>query len=121
VRLDRTYGTPIEHHNPLEPPATIAAWDADGKLTVYDANQFVVGIRQGLSAALGIPPEQIRVISRFLGGGFGAKGTFWPHTALAAFAARRVGRPVKLVLTRAQMYSSHGYRSATVQQLNLGA
>ena len=121
VRLDRTYRTPIEHHNPLEPPATTAVWDADGRLTVYDANQFVVGIRQGLSAALGVPPERIWVISRFLGGGFGAKGTFWPHTALAALAARTVGRPVKLVLTRAQMYTSHGYRSETVQQVSLGA
>jgi xanthine dehydrogenase YagR molybdenum-binding subunit len=121
VRLDRTYRTPIEHHNPIEPPATTAAWDADGNLTVYDANQFVVGIRQGLAAALGIPPERIRVLSRFLGGGFGAKGTFWPHTALAALAARRVQRPVKLVLTRAQMYTSHGYRSETVQQVSLGA
>jgi xanthine dehydrogenase YagR molybdenum-binding subunit len=121
VRLERTYTTPIEHHNPMEPPATTAVWDADGRLTVYDANQYVVGIRHGLSAALGVPPEKIRVISRFLGGGFGAKGTFWPHTALSALAARRVGRPVKLVLTRAQMYTSHGYRSETVQQLSLGA
>jgi xanthine dehydrogenase YagR molybdenum-binding subunit len=121
VRVEQTYTTPIEHHNPMEPSATIATWDEAGSLTVYDATQGVYITQQGLAQALGVPAEQIRVLSPFLGGGFGCKGLAWPHTQLAAVAARQVGRPVKLVLSRAQMYTSHGYRSETLQEVTLGA
>jgi xanthine dehydrogenase YagR molybdenum-binding subunit len=105
----------------MEPHATIAAWDADGGLTVHDATQGVHLTRQGLAEALGLPAEKVRVICPFVGGGFGSKGGFWPYPALAAIAARQVGRPVKLVLTRAQMYTSVGYRSQTVQDVQVGA
>jgi xanthine dehydrogenase YagR molybdenum-binding subunit len=121
VRVEATYTTPIEHHNPLEPHALIAVWGADGSLTVYEATQGVFGVQQGLAEVFGLPRDKVRVISPFLGGGFGTKGTYWPHTSLAALAAQRVSRPVKLVLTRAQMYTSTGYRSATLQELKLGA
>jgi xanthine dehydrogenase YagR molybdenum-binding subunit len=121
IRIEQTYSTPIEHHNPMEPHAAFAAWDASGKLTVHDTTQGVHLARQGLAEALGLPLDQIRVICPFVGGGFGAKDSLWPYTVLAAIAARHVGHPVKLVLTRAQMYTSVGYRSQTVQELKLGA
>jgi xanthine dehydrogenase YagR molybdenum-binding subunit len=121
VRVEQTYSTPIEHHNPMEPHATIAAWDADGSLTVYDASQGVMLTRQGLAEAFELPPAKVRVICPFVGGGFGTKGGLWPYTILAAVAAQRVGRPVKLVLTRAQMFTSTGYRSQTIQDVKLGA
>jgi xanthine dehydrogenase YagR molybdenum-binding subunit len=121
VRLEQTYSTPIEHHNPMEPHATVAAWDAIGKLTVYETSQGVHLTRQGLAEALGLPLEQVHVICPFVGGGFGAKNVIWPYTILTALAARHVGRPVKLVLTRAQMFTSAGYRSQTQQALKVGA
>jgi len=121
IRIEQTYTTPIEHHNPMEPHATIAMWDASGKLTVFDTTQAVHVTRQGLAEALGLPVDQIRVICPFVGGAFGAKASIWPHTILAALAARDVGRPVKLVLTRNHMFTSVGYRSQTTQDLKLGA
>jgi xanthine dehydrogenase YagR molybdenum-binding subunit len=121
VRLDHTYTTPIEHHNPMEPHAATAVWDGNGGLTVYETNQGVHVSRHGLAEVLGLPLEKVRVICPFVGGGFGSKGSLWPYTVLAAIAARHVQRPVKLVLTRAQMYTSNGYRSETVQDMRLGA
>jgi xanthine dehydrogenase YagR molybdenum-binding subunit len=121
MRVEQTYTTPIEHHNPMEPHAAIAAWDADGGLTVDDTSQGVHTTRQGLAEAFGLPLEKVRVICPFVGGAFGTKGGLWPYTVLTAIAAHHVGRPVKLVLTRAEMYTSVGYRSQTVQDMHLGA
>ena len=120
VTVAGTFTTPIEHHNPMEPFASIASWE-DGSLLVHDTNQGVNVIKMGLCEALGLPPEKVRVLSPFVGGGFGAKGSIWPHTILAVIAAREVGRPVKLVMTRAQMYTLNGYRSQTLQEISLGA
>jgi xanthine dehydrogenase YagR molybdenum-binding subunit len=120
VRLDQTYTTPTEHHNPMEPSATIAAWDGD-HLTIHDATQSISFTQQIIATMLEMPAENLRVVAPYVGGGFGCKGTVWPHPALAALAARQVGRPVKLVLTRAQMYTSVGYRSPTRQQYSVGA
>jgi xanthine dehydrogenase YagR molybdenum-binding subunit len=121
IRVEQTYTTPIEHHNPMEPHATIATWDGEGGLTVYDASQGVFVTRAGLGEALGLPAEKIHVICPFVGGGFGTKAWLWPHTVLATIAARQIGRPVKLVLTRAQMYTLTGYRSQTLQDVQVGA
>jgi xanthine dehydrogenase YagR molybdenum-binding subunit len=121
VCLEETYTTPIEHHNPMEPHATIAAWDGIGKLTVYETTQGVHLTRQGLAEAFELPVDKVRVICPFVGGGFGAKNVVWPYTILTAIAARDAGRPVKLVLTRAQMFVSAGYRSQTHQKLKVGA
>jgi xanthine dehydrogenase YagR molybdenum-binding subunit len=101
IRIAQTYRTADRHHNPLEPSATIALW-RDGKLTLYDATQWVWGVRMVVAAALGMRPEDVQVHSAFLGGGFGCKGYIWPHQLLTAVAARAVGRPVKVVLTRAR-------------------
>jgi xanthine dehydrogenase YagR molybdenum-binding subunit len=103
----------------MEPHATIALWEGD-RLTVYNTTQGISGCQQALATLLGIKPEQVRVICPFVGGGFGCKGVTWPHVALTAMAARQVGRPVKLTLSRAQMYSSNGYRPKTIQRIRVG-
>jgi len=120
VRIDATYETADRHHAAMEPSATIADW-RDGKMTLYDAAQGISVVRYTVSEMLGIPVENVRVISKFLGGGFGSKGYVWPHQILAAMASRECNRPVKLVLTRAQSFTSHGYQCATHQELTLGA
>jgi xanthine dehydrogenase YagR molybdenum-binding subunit len=120
VRVEETYRTPTEHHNPMETHAATAVWDAD-KLTIYVATQFTFGTRQSLATTLGIPEENVRVVCLFVGGGFGCKGSVWTHVPLAAIAARQVKRPVKLVLTRAQMFTTVGHRAETEQRLTLAA
>lgn len=120
VTIEETYTTPLEHHNPMETSATTAEWH-DDELTVYDATQWVMGTRGMLAKGLGLPEEKVRVISHFVGGGFGCKGFFWTHPLLAAIAARKVNRPVRLMLTRQQMFSGCGHRPRTIQKIALGA
>ena len=119
VRFEATYTTPVEHHNPMEPHATIAAWDGD-RLTVWTSSQGIGGAQRTLAGLFGIDKDNVRVISPFVGGGFGCKGNTWPPATLAAMAAKIVNRPVKLVLSRQQMFTSNGYRPATVQKLAFG-
>jgi xanthine dehydrogenase YagR molybdenum-binding subunit len=116
ARIDAVYTTPLEHHNPMEPHATVAAWDGD-RLTLYDSTQYVSGVRKTVAKTLGIAPEQVHVICSYVGGGFGCKGSTWSHVVLAAMAARKSGRPVKLVLERPQMFGPVGGRPTTEQHL----
>ena len=120
VRIEATYTTPTETHNPMEPSATTAVWEGD-RLTIYDSTQWVQGTQATLAEAFGLAPENVRVLCPFVGGGFGCKGFQWGHTFLAAMAARQVGRPVKLVVSRPQMFTSCGHRPQTVQHLVLAA
>lgn len=120
VKVDQTYTTPIENHNPMEMSATIAAWE-DDRLTLYDATQWIYGVRAVVSTWLGIPSEKVRVIDPFVGGAFGCKGSIWPHEVIAALAAKLVGRPVKLMLSRQQMFTCVGYRPKTIQHVALAA
>ena len=120
VALDVLYRTPAESHNPLEPSATIARWEGDA-LIVHDATQWVDGERSALAYAFEIDQTQVRVLSPFVGGGFGCKGWTWAHSLLAAMAARASGRSVKLVLAREQMFTSCGHRSETEQRVRIGA
>ena len=119
-KISVDYITPVENHNPMEPHATLAVWES-GRLTVYDATQGVFGTRKSLAKVFSLPDDNVRVVSHFLGGGFGCKGSAWSHVPLAAMAAKMTGRPVKLVLSRRQMYGPVGYRSRTEQSLQLGA
>lgn len=121
VKVANVYSTPHETHNPMEMHATTAAWDAGGKLTLYDATQGISDAKAAVGTALELKPDQVRVIDPFVGGGFGSKGSTWPHTALAAVAAKAVGRPVRLMLTRSQMFSGVGYRTPTRQTVSLAA
>ena len=120
VRVDATYRFAANHHNPIEPSATTAVWNGD-VLTLYDSNQGITAARLTVAALLGISPTRVRVITQFVGGAFGCKAMVWPHSTLAAMAARQVGRPVKLALTREQMFSSCGHREEQEQQIVLGA
>ncbi|MBV8370338.1 MAG: xanthine dehydrogenase family protein molybdopterin-binding subunit [Candidatus Eremiobacteraeota bacterium] len=120
VKVDNVYVVPVEHHNPMEPHATVAAWDGD-KLTVYEATQGIINARRKLATTFGLPASNVRVVSKFIGGGFGGKGSVWPHAVLAAMAAKLVNRPVKIVLSRPQMFGSVGFRPRTVQRVALGA
>jgi xanthine dehydrogenase YagR molybdenum-binding subunit len=120
VTVDGTYTTPLETHNALEPHATIAQWEGD-HLTLYDATQYVYGVKRFVAKTFGIPDERVRVISKFVGGAFGSKGSAWSHVVLAAMAARQVKRPVKVVLSRRQMFGPVGARPYTVQRLTIGA
>src|SRR5262249_1182667 len=120
TRIEQTYTIPTEHHNPMEPHATIAVWDGP-KLTLYEKTQGVDMTQKQVSQALGIAAENVRVISPFVGGAFGTCLRTWPHTLIATLAARHLRRPVKIVLTRAQMFTMTGYRPHTVQKVALGA
>jgi xanthine dehydrogenase YagR molybdenum-binding subunit len=121
VRVENLYTTPREYNSPMEPLATIASWGADGSLTVWQPSQWVEGARRAYSDWLALPLEKVRVISPFVGGGFGAKVTAHPDSSLAAIASREIGRPVKLALTRPQNFTGHGLRPATRQKIALGA
>jgi xanthine dehydrogenase YagR molybdenum-binding subunit len=120
AKVDATYITPVEHHNPMEPHATIARWDGD-RLTVWTATQGISGAQTTLASLFGIEPANVRVICPYVGGGFGCKGNTWPPATLTAMAAKMVGRPVKLAVTRAQMFTSNGYRPQTIQKLRFAA
>ncbi|MGE0220087.1 xanthine dehydrogenase family protein molybdopterin-binding subunit [Mycolicibacterium sp.] len=120
VVTDLRYSMERHNHNPMEISATVARWD-DDRLTVWDKVQSVSGAAQAYAGALGIPEAQVRVISPFVGGAFGNAGRTWPHQLIAAHVARRVGRPVKLLLTRRQLYAVTGYRPRSRQRLAIGA
>jgi xanthine dehydrogenase YagR molybdenum-binding subunit len=120
VSVDRTYEVARENHNPMEPHATIAAWDGN-RLTLWSKSQFVVNEQAEIAAIFGLPRENVQVICPFIGGALGTSLRTWPHVTLAALAARSVGRPVKLVLSRRQMFYTTGHRPRTVQRVALGA
>jgi xanthine dehydrogenase YagR molybdenum-binding subunit len=121
VVVDQTYRTPMEHNNPMEPHATIALWDSDG-LTMYDSTQGVHVVRKRLAPLFGLEPGRLRVVAPYVGGGFGSKGAPHAHNVLAGLAARAVeGRPVKLAVTRQQMFSVVGHRTPTIQRIRLAA
>ncbi|MDT5103599.1 MAG: xanthine dehydrogenase YagR molybdenum-binding subunit, partial [Mycobacterium sp.] len=120
VVSDARYRIARNNHNAMELPSTVARWDGD-KLTVWDKVQSIVGAQEAHAAAHGVPTDNVRVISPFVGGAFGSAGQTWPHQLLASFAARQMRRPVKLVLTRKQNYSGIGYRPTSRQRLAIGA
>jgi xanthine dehydrogenase YagR molybdenum-binding subunit len=120
VKLDQTYVTPTETHNPIELHATTAIWN-NNMLTIYDSTQGVVNFRGVLAQMFGLPKENVRVISKFLGSGFGGKLFPWTHCSLAAAAARQLNKPVKLVVSRKMMFQTVGHRPRTQQRVRLGA
>ncbi len=119
VSIDQTYPTPAYHNNPLEPHATVARWSGDS-VTLYDSNQGAHMMRDTIARLFELEPEHVRVISSYVGGGFGSKGKAHPHVILAVMAARVVGRPVKFALARQHMFAVTGYRTPTIQRIRLG-
>ncbi|HWI87389.1 MAG TPA: molybdopterin cofactor-binding domain-containing protein, partial [Sphingomonas sp.] len=120
MRLERSYFQPTRNHNPMETSACVAEWQ-DGHLTLWDSTQFSFNPVQAMAMAFGMPKENVRVIAPHTGGGFGCKGYVWPHEILAAQAAKLARRPVRLQLTRAQMYSMVGHQPECRQTVTLGA
>jgi xanthine dehydrogenase YagR molybdenum-binding subunit len=119
--IARRYTTPTHNHHPLEPPCLIARWDGDA-LLVHATTQAVFAHRRRLADCFGIPVDRVRVVARMLGGGFGAKGSaLFPCLVLGAMAARHVGRPVALELTRGEMFTLIGRRQETIQDVRLAA
>jgi xanthine dehydrogenase YagR molybdenum-binding subunit len=120
VKLDQTYVTPTETHNPIELQATTAMWEGS-MLTIYEESQGIFNLRGVLAQMFGLPKENVRVITKFVGSGFGSKLWPWTHCALAVAAARQLNKPVKLVLSRKMMFQSVGHRPRTQQRVRLGA
>jgi xanthine dehydrogenase YagR molybdenum-binding subunit len=121
VTVDLRYTLPAQHQNPMEIIATVAEWDSDGVLTIHEPTQNAEGVRHGVAKQLGIDAARVRVLSPTLGGGFGQKNSLQSHTALVAIAARTLGRPVKLVMTRAQLFHNASFRPASRHRVRLGA
>ena len=118
-RIEATYETPPQYHNAMEPHAIVAAWDGD-TLSIDTPSQGLAMAQARIAGLFGIPPENIHIRSPFLGGGFGSKGLISGPQVLGIMAARLVGRPVKLVLRREQMYGPVGHRAPTRQTLRMG-
>lgn len=120
ITIDQTYVTPTHTHNPMELHATTAFWDGP-LLTLYETTQSVNNSQDVIAQVFGLPNDQVRVISKFLGSGFGGKLWPWTHCYLAAEAARQLQKPVKLVVSRRMMFQTVGHRPLTVQRVRIGA
>ncbi len=120
VKLDQTYSTPVETHNPIELHASVAQWDGS-HFTLYETTQAIMNYRTVMAQMLGVPADHVRVITEYLGSGFGGKLWPWSHALLAAMAARDLQKPVKLVVTREMMFHAVGHRPHTQQRMRLGA
>ncbi len=121
VKVTAVYTHAINHHNAMEIPATIAVWEPDDHLTMYDTVQGISTSQGSLASILGLSAEKVRVVNKYLGGGFGSKGAVWPASVLTALAAKSLGRPLKVALTREQYFASNGHRDEQTQTLTLGA
>ncbi|RTY58267.1 xanthine dehydrogenase family protein molybdopterin-binding subunit [Pantoea sp. YU22] len=120
VRINARYATPREYNTPMEPHACIASWQ-DDRMTVWEPSQWVMGAQKEIAEWLGIAVSQVRIISPYVGGGFGSKPVPYTHVALACVASRALGRPIKVSLTRPQTFTGLGGRPATIQNLEMGA
>jgi xanthine dehydrogenase YagR molybdenum-binding subunit len=120
VKLEAAYATPPQHHNPIELFTTTAVWNND-ELTIYEPSQFMYGLKNNAAAKLGIKPEQVHAVSYFVGGAFGCKSQLTPRTGLVALAAKKLGRPVKLIATRDQGFTIATYRAETRHDIKIGA
>jgi xanthine dehydrogenase YagR molybdenum-binding subunit len=119
-RIDAEFHGPAQHPNPIELLSTVAVWQDDA-LVIHESTQNAGALRHGVALQLGIPPEKVRVVSPYIGGGFGQKNSVQAHTALVAIAAKRLGRPVKLVLPREQIFHDASFRPASKHRIQLGA
>jgi xanthine dehydrogenase YagR molybdenum-binding subunit len=121
VKIEHEYILPKEVHNPMELHATTVVWDGDDKVTIYEKTQGIKSTQRSIMDAFKLDEKNVQVIADFVGGGFGSGLRTWPHAIAAVMAAKKVGKPVKLVLTRPQMFTMVGYRPYTIQKIGLGA
>ncbi len=120
VKIDQRYSTPTQHHNPIELFSTTAVWQGD-QLTIYEPSQSVTGWKAELARQLNVPPAKVRIVCPYVGGAFGSKGPMTPRTAIVAVAARRLGRPVRCVVSRIQAFGTQTYRAETRHHIRIGA
>ena len=121
VNVEAEYTIPMETHNPMELHATIAVWDGDDKLTVYDKSQGPKGVQGNLAKNFALDEKNVRVVTEYVGGAFGSALRSWPHVVAACIAAKKIKRPVKLVLNREQMFTTVGYRPHAWQKIGIAA
>ncbi|HET7897236.1 MAG TPA: molybdopterin cofactor-binding domain-containing protein, partial [Flavisolibacter sp.] len=121
VKVEGTYTMPIQVHNPMELHATVARWDGEEKLTVWEKTQGVVSTQKSIANAFGLDEKNVQVFAPYVGGGFGSALRTWPHAIAAVMAAKLLNKPVKLVLTRPQMFMLVGYRPEAIQHIAIGA
>jgi xanthine dehydrogenase YagR molybdenum-binding subunit len=120
IKLEVAYGTPTQHHNPIELFTTTAVWNSD-ELTIYEPSQFMYGLKNNAAEKLGIKPDKVHAVSHFVGGAFGSKAQLTPRTGLVALAAKKLNRPVKLVATRDQGFTIATYRAETRHKIRMSA
>ncbi len=121
VKIEAEYSTPIEVHNPMEMHAVTVVWDGDDKITVYDKTQSLMDAQKNVMGLYNLPAKNVRIICKYIGGAFGSAFTFWPHTAAAVIGAKKIGKPLKVSLSRDQMFTLVGYRPEAVQKIGIGA
>jgi xanthine dehydrogenase YagR molybdenum-binding subunit len=121
VNIDVEYSMPLEVHNPMEIHALTVNWEGDDKVTVYEKTQTLSSTQSSVARAFGLKNENVRVITQFVGGAFGSAFNTWPHSIAALIAARKVGKPLKLMLTRSEMFTMVGYRPQAIQRIAMGA
>ena len=121
VKIEAEYSSPIEVHNPMELHALTVIWEGENKVTVYDKTQWLEGTQKNIMRLFDLPEKNVRVISQYIGGAFGSAFNFWPHTTAALIAARKIGKPLKVVLSRDQLFMMVGYRPAAIQKIGIGA
>ena len=121
VKIEAEYEMPYEVHSPMEMHGITVVWDADDKVTVYEKTQSLQGTQASIARVFGIPEKNVHVITKFVGGAFGDAGSTWPHSIAAVIAAKKIGRPLKLSLTREQMFTMVGYRPKAIQKIGMGA
>lgn len=121
IKIEVDYVIPMEVHNPMELHATIAIWKGEDKVLVYDKTQGVKSTQRSIMQTFKLPEENVQVITKFVGGGFGSAIRTWPHVIAALIGAKKIGKPVKLVLNRDQMFNMVGYRPHSLQRIGIGA
>ncbi len=121
VKIEVEYEIPYEVHLPMEMHGLTVKWEGDDKLTVYEKTQTLSGTQGSIARVFGIPEKNVHVITAFVGGAFGSAGSTWPHSIAAVIAAKKIGRPLKLSLTRDQMFMMVGYRPKAIQKIGMGA
>ena len=120
VKIEAEYRTPIHVHNAMEPFAVTVIWDGD-KVTEYTKSQYIKGAQRNIMNLFKLPEENVQVYSKVIGGAFGSGSGFWPHEKAALIGAKMIGKPLKVVIDREQMFTMVGYRSPAVQKLGMGA
>ncbi len=120
IKIEAEYSIPLEVHNPMEMHAVTVVWQGD-KVTVYDKTQSLMDAQKNIMGLFNLPEENVHIISHYIGGAFGSAFSFWPHTVAAVIGAKKIGKPLKVMLTRGQMFTLVGYRPEAVQKIGIGA